>query len=289
MKLIKRLTECATIGQADPILTRLGAGPAVRKLVETSIILANSPDKQQRNHAWSFMKEAVEDLQDSGAELKNHNLGQRTEGSGQSSDNEEPYPQVAKTTKNGEQPVEDMENTVNQWNEAGVQHPHQPQPNQGYTPGLDPGVAQELGGNKIPPMNASQVMRQIQYTVETMMGDFFQNKHNPLVREVVRLREVERQNNRRFTDLTNELKETKGSSGSMSLDLNRMRDSYKPNFKESSSNFSETTSDNDVLLQGAESNERHQLGTNRIITGDAKYDIIQMNKALDRAQAANHD
>ena len=28
------------MGQADPILTRLGAGPAVKKLVETALVLS---------------------------------------------------------------------------------------------------------------------------------------------------------------------------------------------------------------------------------------------------------
>lgn len=64
MQLIKKLQECATIGQADPILTKLNAGPAVKKLVETAIILSNSPDKQQRNHAYSFMESAIKELED---------------------------------------------------------------------------------------------------------------------------------------------------------------------------------------------------------------------------------
>ena len=64
MKLIKKLQECATMGQADPILTRLGAGPAVKKLVETALVLSNSQDPQQRNHAYSFMESAIRELED---------------------------------------------------------------------------------------------------------------------------------------------------------------------------------------------------------------------------------
>ena len=64
MKLIKKLQECSTIGQADPILTRLNAGPAVKKLVETAIILSNSQDPQQRSHAYSFMESAIKELED---------------------------------------------------------------------------------------------------------------------------------------------------------------------------------------------------------------------------------
>jgi len=36
------------MGQADPILTKLNAGPAVKKLVETAIALSSSQDPQQR-------------------------------------------------------------------------------------------------------------------------------------------------------------------------------------------------------------------------------------------------
>ena len=52
------------MGQADPILTRLGAGPAVKKLVETALALSNSQDPQQRNHAYSFMESAIKELED---------------------------------------------------------------------------------------------------------------------------------------------------------------------------------------------------------------------------------
>ena len=72
MKLIKKLQECSTIGQADPILTKLNAGPAVKKLVETSLILANSQDPQQRNHAYSFMESAIKELENADVEDPNH-------------------------------------------------------------------------------------------------------------------------------------------------------------------------------------------------------------------------
>ena len=52
------------MGQADPILTKLGAGPAVKKLVETALALSSSADPQQRNHAYSFMESAIKELED---------------------------------------------------------------------------------------------------------------------------------------------------------------------------------------------------------------------------------
>ena len=51
------------MGQADPILTKLGAGPAVKKLVETALALSSSQDPQQRNHAYSFMESAIKELE----------------------------------------------------------------------------------------------------------------------------------------------------------------------------------------------------------------------------------
>jgi len=53
------------MGQADPILSRLGAGPAVKKLVETALILSNSQDPQQRGHAYSFMESAFKESRSS--------------------------------------------------------------------------------------------------------------------------------------------------------------------------------------------------------------------------------
>ena len=51
------------MGQADPILTKLGAGPAVKKLVETALALSSSQDPTQRNHAYSFMESAIKELE----------------------------------------------------------------------------------------------------------------------------------------------------------------------------------------------------------------------------------
>jgi len=62
-KLIKKLQECSTLGQADPILTKLDAGTAIKKLVETAIILNNSQDPTQRTHAFSFMESAIKQLE----------------------------------------------------------------------------------------------------------------------------------------------------------------------------------------------------------------------------------
>ena len=265
MNLLKRLQECATIGQSDPILTKLNAGPAVKKLVETAIMLSASPDEQQRNHAYSFMKSAIKELQENGT-IDNHNNGSRTDGSEGSSDNEEPYSQVADESKNGEKPMQGMKKVENQFNLIG----------------MDPIVARELAGGKMPSMGVDQQIRQMQYMLETMMNNFFKQKHNPLVREVMRLREVEKYNNRRFVDLTNELKETRSSNGSMRLDLGSMRDREVTNFREtrntSPGNDFSTTSNMHV----ATIENRYQGKKSKGDTRDAQDDIIKMSRSLEK-------
>ncbi len=230
------------MGQADPILTKLGAGPAVKKLVETALALSSSQDPQQRNHAYSFMESAIRELEDvdnRGADaglgpvvddgiaapklseeedgkhdavakvfeeeekddkddehkiheevLDNHNNGPREDGSEQSTENTAPYAGEGVDTTNGEKPMQDMDDTVNQWSETnGMIVPGLPPnpemmgapgmggaPNMGAPPGmgspeLDPNIAQEMGA-QMPPMpqlNDNQMMRQMQYTLRQEM------------------------------------------------------------------------------------------------------------------------
>jgi len=319
LKLIKRLQECATIGQADPILTKLGAGPAVKKLVETAIILNNSQDPQQRSHAYSFMESAIKELEDDedkdklheevmgqhsgedglptkpiGAEgnspenktmteeeedddehkvkeevLDNHNNGPREDGSEQSTDNTAPYPGEGTDTTTGEKPMQDMDGTVNQWNETGGMPPGaggppgaaggMPPANPmqqagmppgggsmpGMMPGLAPDVAQEMGMvmPNLPPMDTNQMMRQMQYTVKNMVTDLYKKEIVPLRN---RLQEQYRQSNNdkkqynsilkqqreAIKTLSQELQETKAHNGSMSLDIDTLRKNSTAKFRE---------------------------------------------------------
>ena len=326
MKLIKKLQECSTIGQADPILTRLNAGPAVKKLVETAIILNNSQDPQQRSHAYSFMESAIKELEDDEhkereeemgmhgnedglsnkkigeekdddlknkfneeedddekerethgenklheEELSNHNQGARTTGSEQSSDNTEPYPGEGKDTTNGEKPMQDMDGTINQWNETGGMPPGGGPPGAGMPPGipmqqgggippggamppaagigqlpgLAPDVAQEMGMvmPNLPPMDTNQMMRQMQYTVKNTVTDLYRKEILPLQN---RLKEQIQQNindkkqygmalkqqREAIKSLSQELQETKAASGSMSLDIDSLRKNSSAKFRE---------------------------------------------------------
>jgi len=99
--LIQKLKECTTMGQADPIMSQLRLTSAQKKLVETSIILNNSPDSQQRNHAFSFMEVVIKEL-----ELGSH----------QSSHQISPYPNPAHQSNNGENSMMHMQDTENSWN-----------------------------------------------------------------------------------------------------------------------------------------------------------------------------
>ena len=318
MKLIKKLQECATIGQADPILTKLGAGPAVKKLVETAIILNNSQDPQQRSHAYSFMESAIKELEDDDEKLHeeemgkfghedglanhkigeeedkdddklheeedkddehkvkeevldNHNNGPREDGSEQSTHNTEPYPGEGTDTTTGEKPMQDMDGTINQWNEtggmppggaappgAGAAPPGNPMQQAGgmppgaaggmppgMMPGLAPDVAQEMGMimPNLPPMDTNQMMRQMQYTVKNMVTDLYKKEIVPLRN---RLQEQYRQTNsdkkqynsilkqqrEAIKTLSQELQETKAHNGSMSLDIDTLRKNSTAKFRE---------------------------------------------------------
>jgi hypothetical protein len=298
LKLIKKLQECSTIGQADPILTKLGAGPAVKKLVETAIILSNSQDPQQRTHAFSFMETAIKELEDDKLneeemgkhgdedglnnskineeeneddknklneenkdgsenkiheeELKNHNNGPREEGSEQSTDNTEPYPGTASDSPNGEKPMQDMSGTENQWNETGGMPPpgvmppaggmpgrEMPQTGNGMIvpslppatgPGLAPDIAQEMGIGmpQIPPMDTSQMMKQMQYTI----NDYHKRFVQPMSRLIVQQKEALSQQKVAIKSLSQEVRETKAAGGTLKLDLDYMRKNSSAQFRE---------------------------------------------------------
>lgn len=183
MNLITRLRECTSIQEALPILSRLNAGPAVRKLVETAIILSNSDDPQQKDHAYGFMNTAIQELNRNG-------------GSEQSSDSVEPYTNPAKTSQNGHNSMVDMQGTQNQ-------------------------------------MNGGQMMKQIQYTVNKAMEDYFKKEVLPLQELILHQRRIiknisakitEAKRNRNSLDLA--IKETKSlpisTQASIQMDKQRI-------------------------------------------------------------------
>ncbi len=298
------------MGQADPILTRLGAGPAVKKLVETALVLSNSPDPQQRNHAYAFMESAIRELEgaenrgadtglgpdvDDGIDapklseeegagkhdavakvfgeeekddkdddehkiheevLDNHNNGPREGGSEQSTENVAPYAGEGVDTTNGEKPMQDMDDTVNQWSEtngvivpglppidaqqqmAGGMPPGMPMPPGMGAPGLDPNIAQEMGA-QMPPMpqlNDNQMMRQMQYTINSVVSNLYKKEIAPMknrLNATIKMqRETINEQRKAIKALSIEVRETKTNSGNMKLDLDSMKQNATASFRE---------------------------------------------------------
>ncbi len=328
MKLIKKLQECSTIGQADPILTRLNAGPAVKKLVETAIILSNSQDPQQRSHAYSFMESAIKEIENDEdhkkieeemgmhshedelhnkkmheeheddehrkmheeeeddddehklheEELSNHNLGKRTTGSEQSTDNTEPYPGEGKDTASGEKPMQDMDGTINQWNETGGMIVPGLPPTPNGSPGLDPNIAQEMGAlmPQPPPLDTNQMMRQMQYT----LNDYHKKYVSPLGRIIRNQKETIKKQTEAIKKLSTQIQETRNASGSMKLDLDHMRENATAKFRETESTAAipSTFTQFDHLpgiaaVQPVPNVKRNQIST-------ARSEIEEMDKIL---------
>jgi len=342
------------MGQADPILTRLGAGPAVKKLVETALALSSSQDPQQRNHAYSFMESAIKELEDGqnrGADaglgpnsddginapklkeeeddlekklneeekedddkklheehddddkklheevLSNNNLGGRTTGSEQSTENTAPYAGEGVDTTTGEKPMQDMDDTVNQWSETnGIVVPGvppvenmngamnggvPPPPAPGFgAPGLDPNIAQEMGMQMPPPppMDTNQMMRQMQYTVRHEMKNYDNKVVAPMMRHIKVQREALKEAKSAIRKLSVELSETKANNGSMKLDLDTMRQNATVKFRETEApQLSGLMNDNDIQtvtgVQPLPNIQRHKVAV-------ARSEIEQMDKML---------
>ncbi len=343
------------MGQADPILTRLGAGPAVKKLVETALALSSSQDPQQRNHAYSFMESAIKELENVDVadenhppvdkekhghlehdqnepvspvqeekedddddddkppiheeELDNHNQGARTEGSEMSTENREPYPGTARDSTNGEKPMQDMSKTENQWNETGGMPPNGmgmmppngggmplngggmppvgEMPNDGVmiAPGLAPDIAQEMGQNMppMPQLNNNQMMRQMQYTIDSSLKNYHNKITVPLNERLNRVnttvtkqRETIIEQKNAIKQLSLELRETKASGGELKLDLDTMRNNASARFRETEPTPQGFIADNNPMVTGIQPLPNYQ----RAKVAVARSEIEQMDKIL---------
>lgn len=225
----KRLRECSNLDQANQVLNGMRAGPAIRKLVETGVMLKNHPDAIQRQYGSSFIQAAIREAEedekkeqvpaneqptpkhgkDAEEPIKEELLAggdpDGNQGSEQSTDNTEPYPQVAGT----EPDAEGMESSTgeDQMKEAGGMFP-------GAMAGLDPSVAEQMGNNMppMPPMNMPQQMKQMQYTVT-----------EALKRYVVPMRNVIRAQQEAIKNLSKRVQESEARTGSMKLDIATVR------------------------------------------------------------------
>lgn len=235
---VKKLQECTNVDQATTILNALKAGPAVRKLVETGVMLRNHPDPIQRQYGSSFIQAAIQEEEED--EKKNNNNTKEqvppteqptphhgedaeepikeellaggnpagTEGSEQSTDNVEPYPQVGSEAPNSD--IESMTSASgeNQMKEnMGGEWP-------GMIPGIEPTVANEMGNHmgNLPQMNTPQMMKQMHYTVTEAMK-----------RYVIPLRNVIKAQQEAIKVLSRRVQESEARTGSMKLDIASVR------------------------------------------------------------------
>ena len=245
---IHKLRECTSIAEADVILSKARAGPAVRKLVETGILLKNNPDRAQREYGTSFINSAIQEMDakvDKDEEpTPHHDYGVKpnkgdtkfvkeellaggdkdgNDGSEQSTDNTEPYPQEGTETPDGGEPMKGATDTEDQMKEAfpgmGGGMPGQmpggmPGGMPGMMPGLEPSVANEMGQGmpQMPPMSTPQMMKQMQYTLEK----YHRSIVAPLRKTIAQQREA-------IQVLSRQVRESEAKSGSMKLDIDSVK------------------------------------------------------------------
>jgi len=232
MSIIKRLQECNSYNQAIPLLKSVNAKPALHKIVETALLLKNHPDPHQREYGSNFMRTALQELEmdkdeqptphhDDGVTVKKDKIIKEeelsggnpdgTEGSEQSSDNVGPYPQVGTEEPNSD--IESMQGGAasgdNQMKEGGPM---------GMFPGIEPGIAQEMGGQMpaLPPMNTNQQMRQMQYTVSSAVRAYVLPLRNQIQKQQEAIKVLSRQ-----------VRESEARSGSMKLDIGAIKSGSK--------------------------------------------------------------
>lgn len=173
MDLINKLKECATIGQADPIMSQLNLTDSQKKLVETSIILNNSPDPQQRSHAFKFMDTVIKELES---------------GSHQSSHQRSPYPNPAFQSNNGENSMMHVQGTENSWNGHGV----------------DTDKAMQFMENL-----TKQFLNHYHNNHKSKLDNRVEHKINETGRQIIKNNKIINVADQRIKELENEVKETK--------------------------------------------------------------------------------
>lgn len=228
-----KLQECRTITEAEPFLR--GRSATFRKIVETAILLQSHPNPQQQQIGNQFMATAIQELDAAEEPTPKESPGLKTKGdhfvkeeelaggnksgtagSEQSSDNTEPYPQVAEDSEDGQKDMEKMDDTENQFSEMGGMPGMMP-------PGLDPQIAQQMAPQmpQIPQMNTPQQVQQMQYTVKKYMEAYMK----PVREQVIRLTKAN-------SFLSKQVKEMQTSS--IGLDIHKFSKENKGPLRETS-------------------------------------------------------
>jgi len=281
MSNISKLRECTSIAEADSILSSVKAGPGIRKLVETGVMLKNHPDAQQRQYGQGFINSAIQELdadeeptpaESPGLKTKGDKFVKEellaggdkdgTDGSDQSSDNTEPYPQVAKDSDNGEKDMEKMSGTEDQMKEGfPPQNGGMPGMMPGMMPGLEPSIANEMGQGmpQLPPMSTPQMMKQMQYTLEKYHRTVVLPLRNKIVHQTEAIQVLSRQ-----------IRESEAKTGSMKLDI----DSVKRNAMATPHKITETLPSIGGPTIVGDGNP------NRATLEQARSDIANMDKTL---------
>ena len=201
------------------------------------MLLKNHPDKHQREYGANFMRTAIQELDmgkdeqptphhGDGVDVKKDKVIKEeelsggnpdgTEGSEQSTDNVGPYPQVADEEPNSD--IESMQGGAasgdNQMKEGGPM---------GMFPGIEPGIAQEMGNQMpaLPPMNTNQQMRQMQYTVREVVKQYVLPLRNQILKHQEAIKVLSRQ-----------VQESEAKRGTMVLDLGKIKKGAQARFKE---------------------------------------------------------
>ncbi len=237
--LSRQIQECTTLADVDHIFAGMRIRPTFRKTVETAVMLKSHADPNQRSIGQQFLRSAIQEaemgedavtapaegkgLKTKGdkfvqeEELDNHNSESGNKGGEQSSDNVEPYPQVAENSEDGSKDMEKMDDTENQMKEGFPPQNGMPQPPpMGMPPmGLEPQVANEMGQGmpQLPPMNTNQMMRQMQYTINETLKRVVQPLRNEL--------KVHRET---IKTLSRQIREVEAGKSSMKLDIGSVRE-----------------------------------------------------------------
>ena len=261
MKLSKKIQECTGYDEAKPILEKAGARNHTKKLIKESFSLLGSV----QNKAIASLKSAFKEMEDDNIadneineeELKNNNTGERTTGSEQSTENEEPFSGKGKDSTTGEKPMDAIEGAVNQWSEthpaagatgipSGVSAPGAIPPQPAMPPGVMP--PNQMAGppptGGIPPIQPiqpiGQMDPQMQQYIQSVIRQEMQNYDSQVTtktketmgRVVSQLTANSNQQKEVIKKLSQELQETISSKNSMQYDLDYMRKNASASFRE---------------------------------------------------------
>lgn len=258
----KSLRDCKTVQEAMPLVADYG--PAMKKLVETAMLLKSHSDPIQQQYGESFLNSAIQEMDAAEEPVPKHNDFVKPKGEhfvkeellpGGNQDGNAGSEQSTRTkgTTNvaGTSPEDDTNMSTstgeNQFSEAFPQ----------MMPGLDPSIAGEMGRGMpgLPQMNTNQMIRQMQYTVKKAMEAYVV----PLRNQIVRHQEA-------IKSLSNQLQETKAGKSAMALDMGKIA-AHAP-----ARNHIQETIESDVL--------NFQKRVKNPTLEDTRHEMYEMDKML---------